>query len=472
MSFSFALFLSIVLLTRLGVGTTKIETPYVVVLLCGSALFYAWHVPTLLGLLLTSAIVDFLAGFGLARQGGATEASATRRRWILLASLSVNLGLLFWFKYADLAVDGLNALSGVLGAPLELPHLGLILPMGISFYTFASLSYTLDVYFGVIPPVKSFWRFLLFISFFPHLVAGPIVRARMFLPQIDRPRRLCLKVFLAGAFLVIRGFFLKMVCANNLALLVNLYWNSGTKPGANAVNLCLMTVMFAAQIFYDFEGYTSIAQGLAYWLGYRLPDNFNNPYLAISFRNFWERWHITLSQWLRDYLYIPLGGSRGPKAQTCRNLLIVMVLGGLWHGAKLTFIAWGAVHGLALVVERLVDKSVSAGSKRRSWPCLRMLLVQVVVLVGWILFRSESLGDAMQFLSNFLFFRIDRPRQSLLDGLIFMLPILVMHLRGFMVERHLVSEAGFSERAVLAAFMLYLTLTCYGVSSVFIYFQF
>ena len=211
---------------------------------------------------------------------------------------------------------------GLLGGSLRLPELALVLPMGISFYTFQTLSYTVDVYRGQLAPVRSFPHFLLFVSFFPQLVAGPIVRASEFLPQIDRPRRLRLRVFYEGAWLVICGFFLKMVCADNLAAYVDEYWWRGARAGTDATFALWLGVMFSGQIFADFCGYSTIARGLGYLLGYRFPINFDAPYIAGTFKNFWERWHITLSRWLRDYLYRPLGGNRRSRARTLVNLLV------------------------------------------------------------------------------------------------------------------------------------------------------
>ncbi len=251
--------------------------------------------------------------------------------------------------------------------------------MGISFYTFQTLSYTIDVYRGELAPVRSFWQFILFISFFPQLVAGPIVRASEFLPQMARPRRLRLRVFYEGVWLVIGGLFLKMVCADNLAAYVDEHWHRGSAAGGDATMSLWLGVMFSGQIFADFCGYSTIARGLGYLLGYRFPLNFDAPYIAATFKNFWERWHITLSRWLRDYLYVPLGGNRGSRARTYVNLLTVMLLGGLWHGAAYTYIVWGAIHG---AVPGAGAGAATAPARRRlpgavgrerhgPWPCRR-----------------------------------------------------------------------------------------------------
>ena len=263
------------------------------------------------------------------------------RKLVLAASLGTNLGLLFYFKYTDFLIVIAKSLLDAIGIPTQLHTVGTILPMGISFYTFASLSYTIDVYRREIRPVRRFWQFFLFVSFFPHLVAGPIVRASAFLPQMGRRCLPRLAFFNQGCFLIIRGLFLKMVVADNLAQFVNLHWAEGYEYGADSGLLMILSLLFAGQIFCDFEGYTSIARGSALLLGYQLPENFNNPYLAASFKNFWERWHITLSQWLATTSTSHWAATVGLCSHMYLNIMIVMVLGGLWHGASLTFMAWG-----------------------------------------------------------------------------------------------------------------------------------
>jgi len=482
-SFSYAILFALVLAGRLTFGRKKTEAPYVALVILASALFYAWHVPSFLFILLTSALIDYVAGLYLSRgaDDSAERPSERRRKLVLLASLVVNLGLLFFFKYSDFVLENLDRLAQLCGFHGGLPRLGLTLPMGISFYTFASLSYTIDVYRGRIAALRRFSSFFLFVGFFPHLVAGPIVRAAMFQPQMTRIRRLRLRIFNAGTFLIVRGFFLKMVCADNLSPAVDALWRQGVHAGADSRLTVLAVVLFAGQIFCDFEGYSSIAQGTAYLLGFRLPLNFDNPYLASSFRNFWERWHITLSQWLRDYLYIPLGGNRGSAARTCVNLMIVMLLGGLWHGAAFTFLAWGALHGAALVVERALGLNrapevapAAVGIVPRVDPLRAAwrVVVPLVVLTTWVFFRSATLSDAGTFLANVVALRSTDSLWPHLGALPFLLPIVVMHARGALVEAGRVPACGPRERAVLAGAMLFAVLTCYGAGNVFIYFQF
>ncbi len=344
--------------------------------------------------------------------------------------------------------------------------------MGISFYTFQSLSYTIDVYRGILAPIRSFPKFFLYISFFPQLVAGPIVRARDFLPQLSRRRRLRLVVFYEGMWLIIVGFFLKMVCADNLAVYVDEYWNRGYRQDAQAGFTLWLALMFSGQIFADFAGYSSIARGLGYLLGFRLPVNFNAPYVAGSLKNFWERWHITLSSWLRDYLYVSLGGNRISRVRTYVNLLVVMVLGGLWHGAAYTFLIWGAIHGAALAVERLLglhtDRGIARPIVRGAW----FAVVQAVVLIAWVFFRSDSVEGATAFVGNILTFDFEALPSWCLIGSLFLLPLVGLHAWTWAEERQLVPHPSFKVRAPLAAAMVYAILTLYAGTSDFIYFQF
>jgi alginate O-acetyltransferase complex protein AlgI len=344
--------------------------------------------------------------------------------------------------------------------------------MGISFYTFQSMSYTIDVYRGQLEPLRLFGPFLLYISFFPQLVAGPIVRAVEFLPQLPRVCRPHLLVWNEALFLLASGYFLKMVCADNIATFVDPHWVSGYRPGTDSGALLWLALMFNAQIFCDFAGYSNIARGLALMLGFRLPINFNAPYIAGSFQNFWERWHITLSRWLRDYLYVSLGGNRVSRTRTYVNLLLVMVLGGLWHGAAFTFIVWGAIHGGALAVER------AAGLQGRGTPrplAVRVLwavVVQAVVLVAWIFFRSETVGGAWQMVRNIAALEFEAPNEVMRLGSWFLLPPLLLHGWRLVEERGLVGPLPPFAKAALTAVLVLLTLTAYGSTNAFIYFQF
>ena len=469
-SWSFVALFAVVFLARLTVGRRKIEPAYVAVLLVTSAIFYAWHIPAYLGILLFSSAVDYWAALWLARMPATAIA---QRRLVLTLSLGTNLGLLAFFKYANFLMQAARDVLGPSAMERLPPEFMVALPMGISFYTFQSMSYTIDVYRGVLAPIRHFGPFFLFISFFPQLVAGPIVRAVEFLPQMPRPRRLRLGVFYQGAWLIVCGFFLKMVCADNLAVYVDEYWERGREAETTSGFALWLALMFSGQIFADFAGYSNIARGTAYLLGYRLPINFNAPYLAASFKNFWERWHITLSRWLRDYLYVPLGGNRKGPVRTYINLLLVMVLGGLWHGAAYTYIAWGALHGAALAVERLFGLHQDRGwsghvAVRAAW----FLVVQGLVLTAWVFFRSRSVGEAGQFAANILAMDDWSLGTMELIGLLFLLPIVGLHIGVWLRERGLIGEPAPAVKAVLAAGMAYGILTLYAGTADFIYFQF
>ncbi len=467
-SFAFTLLFALVLLCRYTFGRRKIEPGYLVVLLLASLLFYGWHIPAYLLIILTSTTIDFFAARGIAAEG----ASDRRRKTLLTISLVANLGMLAFFKYADFAIAETARLATMAGLDLHEHTLGLLLPMGISFYTFQSMSYTIDVYRRQVQPEASFWRFALYVSFFPQLVAGPIVRARDFLYQLPRIRQPRMVYVNAGVYLIIRGLFLKMVCADNIAFYVDNAWDDfAIAKQGDALGGVLLAMLFAGQIFCDFAGYSSIARGLAYLLGFRLPINFNNPYLAQSFSEFWRRWHITLSQWLRDYLYIPLGGNRVATWRVYFNLMLVMTLGGLWHGAGMPFILWGIVHGLGLCVERALN--IHTKAKERAWTRWGWyLVVQATVLLTWVLFRSESLDQTLAFLSNTLTTSIKVPRARAIYAALFLLPLILMHVRGALVERKKMPEVGNVEKAFWAGLMLLGVITLYGESGAFIYFQF
>lgn len=466
-SFAFLILFIPVIVARLTIGRNGTEPAYRFLVLAASTIFVMWHVPIYILIMLTSIGTDFVAAKWLYDE----PADSPRRNWILWGSLGVNLGLLAVFKYTDFALRLTESVADHLGYSLVLPHPEILLPMGISFYTFGSMSYTIDVFRRHMGPVRRFRDFYFFVTFFPHMVAGPIIRADYFFRQFHRRRRVTWRALNEGGYLIAYGLFLKMVCADNLAGFVNTNWqNAKYANSATAHNG--LALLFAMQIYCDFEGYSSIARGLAYWLGFRFPINFNNPYLANSFRNFWERWHITLSTWLRDYLYIPLGGNRASPMRTMVNLFIVMLLGGLWHGASLTFVAWGALHGTALAIERLTGMN---SPTKRSVPIqiAWYLMVQYVVLITWVFFRSSNLTEAMEFCRAMGLGRLDEPPPWLIQGFCyFALPPIILHISGAIQERDPSRNPSPMFKAVSTGIMLYLVVTCYGNSGDFIYFQF
>lgn len=361
-----------------------------VLLLVASYVFYGYWDWRFLGLIALSTLTDFIAAQAI---DGAAE-RARKKAW-LVVSVALNLGILGFFKYFDFFVESLSSVLIAAGLPGFEPVLKVVLPVGISFYTFQTMSYTIDVYRGHLKPSRDLLDFAVYVSFFPQLVAGPIERATRFLPQIVSPRKRTAADLPEGAYLVLSGLFRKVVIADNLAAVANAIFSAdpATLTGPEVI---VGVYAFAFQIYGDFSGYTDIARGVARWLGYDLMVNFRMPYLAVSPSDFWRRWHISLSSWLRDYLYIPLGGNRNGRWNTYRNLMLTMLLGGLWHGAAWTFVAWGAFHGLILVTYRAF-----AGKEREEKRPLiaripAMVLMFQLVAVSWLLFRAESIGQAFQ----------------------------------------------------------------------------
>lgn len=367
-------------------------------LLVASYIFYsAWNPPFVL-LLMLATVVDWFAAKGLYR----ARTPRARRGWLLLTLIS-NLGMLAFFKYGDFLQENFVSLLQVFNIDYSPAKLGLMLPIGISFYTFVTLSYTLDVYFGKMKPWDSFLDYAMLVTFFPHLVAGPILRAIDFLPQCQQERRPNADQFSLGLCLFILGIFEKVVIADQLcAPIVEAVFNAGAKPGF--VDAWMGAFAFAAQIFCDFAGYSTAAIGIACTLGFEFPRNFNFPYAAVGFSDFWRRWHISLSSWLRDYLYIPLGGNRKGPRRTQINLLLTMVLGGLWHGAAWTFVIWGALHGLYLIAERHAQRLAIAREfwARPAGQFLLGLLTFALVCVAWVFFRASGVASAWQIAASML----------------------------------------------------------------------
>ena len=366
-----------------------------VLLLVASYVFYgAWNPPFVL-LLLFSSVIDYWA----ARRMAASEDQRTRRAF-LMVSLVGNLGLLGFFKYGEFLLENFVALAGKLGIDWHPAAPDIVLPVGISFYTFQTLSYTIDVYRRDLKPVKSFLDFAVFVSFFPQLVAGPIVRAADFLYQLERERFIEARALGWGLFLMTLGLFEKMVLADGmLADTADAVF--GAMGPTSQLDSWLGTIAFAGQIFCDFAGYSICAIGLSLCFGFHLVDNFRFPYAAVGLRDFWRRWHISLSTWLRDYLYIPLGGNR---RRTAFALMATMVLGGLWHGASWNFVVWGTLHGLYLVIERRLGRAFG----QKAWAhhvvvrALLGVLTFALVCIAWVFFRARDLPGAAMVTASML----------------------------------------------------------------------
>ncbi|APR84971.1 Putative poly(beta-D-mannuronate) O-acetylase [Minicystis rosea] len=327
-----------------------------------------------------------------------------RRKAFLVISMVANLGILAFFKYCDFFLGSFHNLLTALGfAGAKSPVLGIILPAGISFYTFQAMSYTIDIYRGEVEPTDDLGDFALFVCFFPHLVAGPIMRAHTLLPQVLRPRqRPSSSVMEEGLILVVIGLFKKITLSDNVAPIADAVFTRlarGDTASLSGLDVLIGVYAFALQIYGDFSGYSSIARGISKWLGFELAVNFHLPYLAVSPSDFWRRWHISLSSWLRDYLYIPLGGNRGGVRREYRNLVITMLLGGLWHGASWTFVAWGLYHGVILCAFRLLGiRDVARAEAPLRWT-LRVVVMFHLTCLGWLLFRAEGFATVTRALS-------------------------------------------------------------------------
>lgn len=370
-------------------------------LLVASYIFYGAWDWRFLGLIAFSTLVDYLVG---ARMGA--ENDPRRRKLLLSVSLLTNLGLLGVFKYLGFFVDSFVALSNAVGLPADPVVLGIVLPVGISFYTFQTLSYTIDIYRRDLKPCRDFLDFALFVAFFPQLVAGPIERARNLLPEIAQPRQLHWDAIGRGAVLCLVGLIKKIVIADAISPGVDAVYGN---PNATGAEIIVATWLFAIQIYCDFSGYTDIARGVAKMLGFGLMRNFAQPYFATNPQEFWHRWHISLSTWLRDYLYISLGGNRGGRWHTYRNLMLTMVLGGFWHGAAWNFVLWGFYQGMLLSLHRALTGR-RKGSKEGRRHGLGELLLRIatvalffqVVCYGWLLFRAQSFEQIVTFTGRIL----------------------------------------------------------------------
>jgi alginate O-acetyltransferase complex protein AlgI len=366
------------------------------VLLAASYFFYAWWDWRFLFLMAGSTLVDYVVARKIA-----SSSEGRTRRFLLVFSLILNFSFLGIFKYFNFFVDSMAHLATLLGMKqIPVSIWQILLPPGISFYTFQEVAYIVDVYHGKVKAAESLVDYALFISLFPHLIAGPIQRPSHLLPQVQKPRAWDPRKAFHGLLLILEGLFRKVVIADNCALIANTAFAGGL-GGPNVMTVLLGTYAFAWQIYGDFSGYSSIARGSAQLLGFHFMVNFRQPYLAESLQDFWRRWHISLSTWLRDYLYIPLGGNRLGKIRTYLNLMITMLLGGLWHGANWTFVVWGGIHGVGLALERLIAGERVAEPSTSFWGrWARRILIFHLVCVAWIFFRIPSVQGAWQQLAG------------------------------------------------------------------------
>ena len=469
-SLTFVVFFVLVLaLHNAPLGWTTKKTN----LLIASYLFYAAWNPPFVILLWISTVIDWHVAKRLF-----VEQAKNRRRALLAVSVIVNLGLLGYFKYGEFLLENFIALAAMAGIEYQPPEWNIILPVGISFYTFQTMAYSLDVYLRRAEPAKSFLDFALFVTFFPQLVAGPIVRPTHLLPQFAKPRVATPKQLYWGLGLMTIGLFQKIVVADGLLAPVadDVF---GAKEMLHPLDAWLGTLAFSGQIFSDFAGYSTTAIGVALTLGFGLPDNFRFPYAAIGFSDFWRRWHISLSTWLRDYLYIPLGGNRKGNLRTYANLMTTMLLGGLWHGASWAFVVWGGLHGLFLSAERWLKARFGQGALWGTLPAKIFLAILTYFLVNitWVFFRAGDFATAWRMIVTMLTFVTDGekilPTIYILETTVTIGLMLVVHW--YMRDRKLHEVIGRLPTwfvGIAWGVMLTLIIITQGGSDAFIYFQF
>lgn len=468
---SFLVFVVFVLAAYWSIASTRIRT---ILLVVASFWFYAsWNV-RLAAIVLGWSTLDFALGLAL-------EATPRGRakRGVLIGGIALNLGLLGYFKYTGFLIDSIAGALATIGLERTFATASVLAPIGISFFTFEAINYLVDVHQGKIRAERNVFSFLLFISFFPHLIAGPIVRAGDFLPQIGRYKRRDWSRIRLGCEIFLIGLFKKLAIADRMATFADPAFASPDRFGSQA--LWIAAIAYAVQIYCDFSGYTDMAIGCAHLFGFKLKPNFNAPYASLSIAEFWRRWHISLSTWLRDYLFIPLGGSRGSFFKTARNLTITMTLGGLWHGASWTFVVWGVVHGLLLVAHRGVrafrSHFVAIDRAFASLPgiVLCWLLTTLTLVITWIPFRAASFSNAIDFLGGLFVPRAGRGVPLPVDRFAILLAIvLIEHAfrvrkpKRATVDRIPAAAVGFGYAALLSIALLLAP----SETKAFIYFQF
>ncbi len=474
-SLPFLIFFPIVLLLYWRFFYTKIQAR-AIFLIAASYIFYGWWDYRFLGLIILSTLIDFVVG----RKIYAASSSRTKKTW-LMVSLCSNLGILGFFKYFNFFTDSWVSLFQQFDITWNPVFVQILLPVGISFYTFQTLSYTIDIYRNKIEPAKNVWLFGAYVAFFPQLVAGPIERAEHLLPQfskINTLKRWEIKIALKQ---ILWGFFKKIVIADTSAQYVNLIFDN---PGEqSSFTLCAGAILFAFQIYGDFSGYSDIAIGTARLLGFKLMDNFKYPYFSRSIPEFWRRWHISLSTWFRDYLYIPLGGSRVSYPKRIRNIFVIFMVSGLWHGANWTFVVWGFIHALLFLPSLLTKTSLFKASifqkpaQESKWVSfIAMLTTFSIVCLAWIFFRAENLNQATSYLQAL--FSNGRLENSI-NIPVYLWFVLVLFIVTEFISRKQRYPIFFSSKVALGRSVAYSVVILFILASLywideqtFIYFQF
>ncbi|MFT5732851.1 MAG: D-alanyl-lipoteichoic acid acyltransferase DltB (MBOAT superfamily) [Planctomycetota bacterium] len=471
-SWVFPLFFAIVYAVYLALGSRRFRVQNAW-LLAASYVFYGYWDPRFLALLALSTGIDFYIGRRLA----SSEDEKVRKRLVTL-SVVVNLGILASFKYFGFFIDSAAVFLNAIGFEANMTTLKLVLPVGISFYTFQTLSYSIDVYRRRMPATNDLLGFGLFVSFFPQLVAGPIERASRLMPQIEAPRKITADKVQSGLWLIVWGYFKKTVIADQAALISNPLFADGAWQNLHGLEPFVAVLGFTIHIYCDFSGYTDIARGLAKLLGFEFLLNFRLPYLATGPSDFWARWHVSLSTWLRDYLYIPLGGNRGSRFKTYRNMFLVMALGGLWHGAAWPYVLWGSYHGVLLVLERVILDVRSKVAHERDYGIVgewvRIVLFWVPMLIGMAIVKCSSVEQFWHMMTHQSFELTETARAGLLTYAYFTWPLVVIQLAQHFSRDLLVPlRLPVVGRAMLFAAMI-LAMMVFGVRQPveFFYFQF
>ena len=471
-SLDFAIFLPLVFALYWFVLKPSLNRQNLFVVLA-SYVFYAWWDYRFLALIVLSTLVDFVVAKLMHR-----ETTQTRRKILLLVSLCFNLGLLGFFKYYHFFIDSWVEAWSTLGIHMEPSTLDIILPVGISFYTFQTLSYTIDVYRNKLEPTSDLIQFAAFVSFFPQLVAGPIERASHLLPQFATKRRFDGGFALSGFYLIVWGLFKKVVVADNCAFFVNQIFDGG--GSYTSMELFLGAVLFGFQIYGDFSGYSDIAIGVARLFGFSLMTNFSFPYFSRDIAEFWRRWHISLSTWFRDYLYIPLGGSRGNTWQGIRNVFIVFLVSGFWHGANWTFMIWGGIHALLFLPLLLikVHRKYLETTRISLGQLPFILFTFVLVTFAWIFFRADNASMATQYIQDIFSFNsgsvatfYKTPKMILFSAII-VISISILLLFEFLAVQKNKKEVVLTTYTAVCIAMLICFMGVFKNPSEFIYFQF
>ena len=442
-----------------------------ILLLISSYIFYGYWDWRFLFLIALSTVIDFYVGKQIY-----IEKKENIRKFLLLVSIAANLSILGFFKYFNFFADSLIHIFNIFGFKPDFITLNIILPVGISFYTFQTMSYTFDIYRGEIKPTNNILNFALFVSFFPQLVAGPIERAKHLLPQMERPRKLVSDQIYAGVYLIIWGYFKKMVIADNLGFIADEIFNG--YESFFGLDLLFGLLAFTFQIYGDFSGYSDIARGLSKLMGFDIMINFKLPYFSINPSDFWRRWHISLSSWLRDYLYIPLGGNKSGKIRTYINLFITMLLGGLWHGAAWNFVIWGGYQGSLLILYRMLKNKIKLKSK--NFVLLKLIyyfsifIMFLLTIIGWLIFRSSSIDQITHFMFNFNFSLSNNSLKYIFELIFYTSPLIVIQIMQHKSNNLLVMIDKPKVFIILMYVFMIVWILIFGVreSPEFIYFQF